>query len=84
MKHTDIYLPTLQGKKLNLILVNHIRGGVSSVMGDRYTKSSENEKILYIDANNLHGRAMSQTLPYDEFKFDKELKLEGVMNNPDD
>ena len=64
--------------------MNLIRGGISSVMGDRYTKSSENENILYIDANNLHGRAMSQTLPYDEKKSDKEMKLEGVLNNPDD
>ena len=27
-------------------------------MGDRYVKSDEEKKILYIDANNLYGYAM--------------------------
>ena len=36
-------------------------------MGDRYVKSDENKKILYIDANNLYGHSMSQPLPVDEF-----------------
>ena len=43
-----------------LLLENNIRGGISSVMGDRYVKSDENKKKLYIDANNLYGWAMSQ------------------------
>ena len=38
-------------------------------MGDRYVKSDENEKILYIDANNLYGHSMSQPLPVDEFEL---------------
>ena len=31
-------------------------------MGDRQIKSYENKKILYIDANNLFGWAMSEHL----------------------
>ena len=27
---------------------------------------------------------MSQMLPYDEIKFDRNVKLEDVLNNPDD
>ena len=42
-------------------------------MGDRYVKSDENKKILYIDANNFYGWAMSQYLPYDDIKFDKNV-----------
>ena len=38
-------------------------------MGDRYVKSDDNKKILYADANNLYGHSMSQSLPYDEYKF---------------
>ena len=67
-----------------LLLKNNIRGGVSSVMGDRYVKSNENIKILYIDANNLLGDSMSAYLPYDEIKFDKNVKLEDILNTPDD
>ena len=33
-----------------LLLEDNIRGGISSVMGDRYVKSNENKKILYKDA----------------------------------
>ena len=67
-----------------LLLENNIRGGISSVMGDRYIKSDDNKKILYIDANNLYGHSMSQYLPYDEIKFDNTVKLEDILNTPND
>ena len=59
MKQTDIKLQTLQDKDKILLLENEIRGGISSVMGDRFVKSDENKKIVYVDANNLYGWAMS-------------------------
>ena len=67
-----------------LLLENNIRGGISSVIGDRYIKSDDNKKILYIDANNLCGHSMSQYLPNDEIKFDNNIKLEDIINTPDD
>ena len=67
-----------------LLLENNIRGGISSIMGDRYIKSGRNKKILYIDSNNLYGHSMSQYLPYDEIKFDNNIKLEDILNTPDD
>ena len=84
LKYTGINLQTLQDKDMILLLENNIRGGISSVMGDRYIKSDENKKILYIDANNLYGHSMSEPLPYDEIKFDKKVKLEDILNTPDD
>ena len=84
LKYTGINLQTLQDKDMILLLENNIRGGVSSVMGDRYIKSDENKKILYIDANNLYGHSMSEPLPQDEIKFDKNVKLEDILNTPDD
>ena len=51
-----------------LLLENNIRGGVSSVMGPRYVEADETTKLLYIDANNLYGWAMSQYLPTDTFE----------------
>ena len=39
---------------------------------------------MYQDANNLYGWAVSKTLPYDEIKFDINVKLEDIINTPDD
>ena len=90
MKYTDINLQTLQDKDLILLIENNIRGGISSVMGDRYVKSDENKKISYMDATNLYGHSMSQFLPYDEIEMwhghpDKYWKwLDEILNTPDD
>ena len=48
---------------------------------------SNDKKILYIDANNLYGLAMSQYLPYDDIKFigfSSNVTLETILNTPDD
>ena len=85
LKHTDIRLQTLQDKDMILLLENGIRGGISGVMGDRYIKSDENTNIIYVDANNLYGFAMSQALPYDNIKFETEnICLDEILNTPDD
>ena len=46
LKYTDIKLQTLQDKDLILLIENNIRGGISSVMSDRYVKSDENKNII--------------------------------------
>ena len=60
---TDISLQTLQDKDMILLLVNNIRGGILSVMSDRFLKSNENKKTKYIDSNILFGHSMSHRLP---------------------
>ena len=84
LKYTGINLQTLQDKNMILFLENNIRGGISSVMGDRYVQSDENKKILYVDANKLYGHSMSQPLPFDDLKFDNNVKLEDTLNTPGD
>ena len=90
LKYTDIKLQTLQDKDLILLIENNIRGGISSVMGDRYVKSEEDNSILYIDATNLYGYSMSQMLPYDEIEIwhghsNKYWNwLDKILNTPDD
>ena len=84
LKFAAINLQTLQDKVMILLLEKNIRGGISSVMGDRYVKSDENKKILYAGANNFYGHSMSETLRYDKFIFDKNVKLEDILNTPDD
>ena len=59
-------------------------------MGDRYVKSDENKKILYMDATILYGHSMSQMLPHDEIEMwhgdsDKYWNwLDETLNTPDD
>ena len=83
LKYTEKNLETLQDKDMVLLLENKIRG-ISSIMGNRYIKSNENKKILYVDANNLYGHSMSQPLPYDEIEFENNVKLEDILKTPDD
>ena len=94
LKLTNIELEYIKCKEILLLSENNIRGGISSVMGDRHVQSDENKQILYIDANNLYGWAMSQYLPTGDFKKIKlcceydsvlmnEIK-EDIFNTPDD
>ena len=56
-----------------------MRGGISYIANrhnkanNKYMKSYDNKKlskyIMYLDACNLYGRAMSQYLRYSEFKW---------------
>ena len=64
-----------------------IRGGMSSVLGDReviannkylsnYDKTKPSTYILYIDANALYTYVMnSEKLPYDNFKYEENIEI---------
>ena len=52
LKYTYIKLQTLQDEDLILCLENNIKGCLNFVMRDRYVKSDENKKIIYLDATN--------------------------------
>ena len=96
LKLTNIKLDFMIDKELLLLLENNIRGGFSSVMGDRHVQSDENKQIFYIDANNLYGWAMSQYLPTGEFEvlplnpcnytdnYNLEQLVEDLLQIPDD
>ena len=84
LKYTDIKLQILQDKHKILFIEKIIFGCISSVMGDRYIKSDENRKILYIDSTNLYGHSMSQPLPFDEIKFERNVCLNEILNSQDD
>ena len=51
-----------------------MRGNVSYI-SKRYSKSDENTENMYWDANNLHGWAMIQDVPYSGFKFLSEKEI---------
>ena len=41
----------------------------------KYDKNKESSFLMYVDANNLHGYAMSKTLPVDSFKWVDDLSI---------
>ena len=84
IKYTDNKQQLLQDRDMIPLLENNIRGGISSVMCDRYVMWDENKKILYIDANNLYGPSISQPLPFEENKFDRNVWLEDIIKTLDD
>ena len=58
-----------------------MRGGVSYI-NKRYIEASKNKHILYLDMNNLYRQAMSQYLPYANFKWVKDInKIEQKLMN---
>ena len=61
-----------------------IRGGIS-VGRKRHAESSSENTLLYLDANNLYGWAMSQPLPTGNFKFiDPDTDLLTILNRTTD
>ena len=78
LKMTGIKLDLISDNDIHLFIEKGMRGAISYI-SKRYSKannkymkcydSSEDSKfIMYLDANNLYGWAMSQYLPYNEFK----------------
>jgi hypothetical protein len=79
LKHTKVELELLQDYDMILFFKKGIRGRLSQV-SHRYAEAnnsyipnydpfSESSFIMYFDANNLYGHAMSRPLPYGGFKW---------------
>ena len=80
LKQTGIKLELLTNPDMLLMFEWGIRGGITQVvrkyasannkhMGDRFDPKSESSYLQYLDANNLYGWAMSQSLPTGGFKW---------------
>ena len=70
----SIQLEKINNIDVHLFLEKGMRSGVSYI-SKRYSKSDQNNDIIYWDANNLYGWAMIQDLPYYGFKclIEKEI-----------
>ena len=77
-----IQLELLTDKNMLLMFEAQKRGGFSGVLGTRYVKANNkyfkdynknkpSNHLLYLDANNLYGWAMSQPLPIGDFKWER-------------
>jgi len=79
LKMTGIKLELISDIDMQLFIEKGLRGGISSIahrhgkannkyMTD-YNPGEENSYLMYLDANNLYGWAMSQALPTGDFKW---------------
>ena len=79
LKMTGIKLDLISDTDMHLFIEKGMRGSISYI-SKRYSKantkymkcydsSEESKFIMYLDANNFYGWAMSQYLPYSGFKW---------------
>ena len=91
LKKTGVELELFTDLEMHLFAERGIRGGISMV-SKRYAKannplvpdydaSKPNSYIMYLDANNLYGWAMSKPLPKSNFKWKRAMPTEEDILN---
>ena len=92
LKMTNINLELLNDPNMLLMFEKGIRGGISIIsnrygeannkyMGNRFNKNKLSKYLMYLDANNLYGSAMSEKLPIHSFKWLSSGEMEKLFNN---
>ena len=92
LKITDIDLELLSENNMLLMFEKGIKGGISIIsnrygeannkyMGRGFNKNKPSKYLMYLDANNLYGCAMSEKLPTHGFKWLTGGEMEKIYEN---
>ena len=92
LKMTNINLELLSDPNMLLMFEKGIRGGISMIsnrygeannkyIGKKFNKNKLSKYLMYLDANNLYGCAMSEKLPIHSFKWLSSGEMEKLFNN---
>ena len=92
LKMTNINLELLSDPNMLLMFEKGIRGGISMISNrygeannkyikDSFNKNKPKKYLMYLDANNLYGCAMSKKLPIHSFKWLTSGEMEKLFNN---
>lgn len=79
LKYTGADIELISDKDMSNLLQANIRGGLSFINKRYAYETDENGKkrvLLYIDANNLYGDAMTFPLPYQDFRWMRKEEME--------
>ena len=89
LKKTDVRLELLTDYDMYLFIEQGLRGGISMITHrhaqannpsmEDYDADEKHRYIMYLDANNLYGKAMVQTLPHSEFKWSGERDIDVLI-----
>lgn len=82
LRYSALGLELLTDPNMYLFFSKGIRGGLSMVSAERWVEANnkdlkdfnpdqESTYLLYLDCNNLYGKAMMEPLPYADFKWEK-------------
>ena len=85
LKYTGVELSLMKDIDMMMTIERGIRGGICQCVL-RYAETNDLNSIYYIDANNLYGWAMTQYLPYGDFRWlsDDEIANLDVLNIADE
>ena len=92
LKITDIDLELLSENNMLLMFEKGIGGGISIIsnrygeannkyVGKGFNKNKPSKYLMYLDANNLYGCAMSEKLPTHGFKWLTDGEMEKIYEN---
>jgi len=90
LKMTEIKLELITDIDMYLMVERGIRGGISTITNryseannkyiEQYNKDEESKYVIYLDANNLYGWAMSKYLPTGGFKWVSDIDVTKISD----
>ena len=89
LKHTGVKLDLLTDYDMHVFVEKGLRGGISMISHryaqannpyvPNYDPTEDSSYIAYLDANNLYGWAMNQSLPISGFRWSEEKDFETLV-----